>query len=227
MQYQLQQAAPFMVHLEDDVNVQQGWLHWLSFVCRLYNGDCPERGKWMAVCERHRTRKPDVVQLASYVEVMLTPLHGARRLIALLQAHGIRKNPDHQLLTHEVMGSVVLRYTPFLSRPREQRPWVLARGSNAFDGDIISSNGLRHEQVLLLRQLTEPAFCSDPRSQAQWTRRLTELRRASSRGRFKAQYEPFVQVGRVKCVQGLDNSSVHGTWVRGSASGWARIGRRE
>lgn len=139
LEHQVQHGHPYQVSLEDDLVLRPNFVDFILSACQHLES-------------RPRRRRPDVVQLSMYAEVLLTPLDGARTLLARLRQYGIRKNDDQQLLAAHLMGHTVSKYRAYLGTPRDTWPVGLGRRTNV--GAITSTQGMTWTEMAMLRLLT-------------------------------------------------------------------------
>lgn len=151
LMYQVQHRLPFMVTLEDDVRARPAFQ-------ALIGAACTHLERW----SEQNQRVPDLIQLSRFLEVKLTPLSGAERLLQLIHERGIRKSADQQFADTKTMGTRhdVVKHLRHLAW--KQRPWTLVRLPNSADGTIWKSRPMTWTEMALLRLLTNPAAGSLP-----------------------------------------------------------------
>jgi hypothetical protein len=140
LQHQVERGHPFQLTLEDDVVVRPSFGDFVQSACRRYTAS---------------NRSLDLMVLSPYTEVLLTSLHGARRLTQRMLQYGIRRNDDQQLTDARTMQHAVGIYRTYHSQSKEHRPWWQGRRTNM--GDIMASDGMTWTEMQLLRLATNPA----------------------------------------------------------------------
>ena len=149
LEYQVEHAIPYQVTLEDDV-----WLRGQTFLD--YIDRCCE--KLREASNHTSTTSLTHLQLSRHTEVRLTTLEGARHLLGLVRAVGIRKSIDQQFNDARVMGSrheVWPLFGMTARSPFRSRPWVLGHSPNSADGHIFKTRKMTWTEVGLLRILTQ------------------------------------------------------------------------
>ena len=179
LKHQLSHALPFMLLLEDDVYLRPAFLTLLEQqACEAFNAppraasSVRSRPGRRSLGKQPQPQQPQpqlpqesiasIVQISRYSEITLTSLAGARLLVELMRAAGVRKSIDQQLLDPAVMGSATGRYHTVAHIPAQQkgvawkaRPWVLGRQANSADGHIWRSRRFTWTEMAMLRMLTQ------------------------------------------------------------------------
>ena len=139
LRFQLERRTPFVLTIEDDVELQPSFIRYMHKACDHY--------------ERLRPQ-PSLLSLSQFNEVRVTTLDGAASILNGMKRHGITKNSDQTLLDPNVneRSHTVRRVLRSALADGWGLPWTLARKTN--NGFIRSTKRMTQGQVNLLRLLT-------------------------------------------------------------------------